>query len=128
MDSENRKYTLLSFFVFSAICAYVLFLILTQIADWMKWGGSNVLMGQPWGVVGGSIAGLSGFILLIFLSNNKTSVAFIDDVFSEVRKTTWPELKATSRSTVVVSIMIAIAAGVLFAIDWVWGVFFKLIL
>jgi preprotein translocase SecE subunit len=128
VDSEYRKYTLLSFFIFSSLCAYILYLILTQFADWMRWGGSNVLWGQSWAVVGGGACAIVALGLLIGLATNSKAVNFVDDVFSEAHKVTWPNLETTAKSTVVVSIMIAIAAGVLFAIDWVWGVFFKVIL
>mgnify|MGYP000997374428 CR=1 FL=1 len=128
MDSENRKFTLLSFLAFSALCAYIFYLIATQVADWMKWGGSNVLFGQPWVVVGGSIAALFGVILLIALSTSKKSTAFIDEVFSEIQKTTWPNGRDTTISTVVVSILIGIAALVLFVVDYFWGVFFRAVL
>lgn len=128
MDSENRKFTLLSFFAFAALCAYIFYLIITQCADWLKLGGGNVLFGQPWVVIGGSGAALFGVILLVYLSTNQAALAFIDDVFSELRKTTWPNLQDTSKSTLVVSVLIAIAAGVLFVVDYIWSVFFKFLL
>ncbi|MDB5037859.1 MAG: Protein translocase subunit SecE [Bacteriovoracaceae bacterium] len=128
MDSENRKFTLLSFFVFSCLCAYIFYLILTQIADWMKWGGSHALLGQSWTVVGGGIAALSGLILLITLSTNRKAVSFVDDVFSELRKTTWPSFRTTAASTLVVTVMVGVAALILFMMDYLWGVFFRFIL
>ncbi len=128
MDSDNRKYTLLSFFLVSALTAYILYLFSTQIVDWLKWGGSNVLFGYSWPVVGGVVCGLIGVILLIVLSTNTTSTTFIDEVFSELQKTTWPNMKENSISTVVVSVMVGLAALVLFCIDYIWGVFFKAIL
>lgn len=128
MEADNRKFTILSFIILSAIVSYIWFLILTQIVDWLKWGGSNVLFGYSWQVVGGVISGLTGLGLLMGLSLNQKATSFIDDVFAELRKTTWPNMRETSMSTVVVSIMVGAAALLFFVIDYFWGVFFRAIL
>lgn len=128
METENRRFTILSFFIFSALCGYVFYLALSLIADLFKFGGSNVLWGYPWAIVGGAIATIVGLILFIALSVNKTALDFIDDVFAELRKTTWPTPKETSASTVVVTIMVGIATLMLFVMDWIWGIVFRILL
>jgi len=122
VESNFRKYTSLSFLSLSAICAYVLYLIFTQIADFARIGGSNVFeTGLSWPVVGGSAAGLLGLVMFIVLMTNSKALHFSDDVFVELSKTTWPTLKETGASTVVVSILVLISAIVLLLMDMLWG-------
>jgi preprotein translocase subunit SecE len=129
VETENRKYTILTFFLLSAICGYVLYLTLTQVADWMKFGGSNAFgLGYPWPVVGGAISAALGLVLFIGLSMNTKATTFFDEVFSEVFKVTWPTFKETSASTVVVTVMVLVATLILAMMDYFWGAFFNLIL
>lgn len=128
LDSEFRKYTLLSFFLFSTLCGYIFYLFATQIADWMKIGGSNVVAGLPWTVVGGGIGTLGGLTLFIALAMNARATTFIDEVFGEVFKVTWPTNKETSASTMVVTVMVLLAALVLAVMDYFWGGFFNFLL
>lgn len=128
MDSEFRKYTVLSFFLFSAISGYCVYLFATQIADWMKIGGSNVVAGLPWSVVGGGIATLAGLLLFMGLTMNQRATGFIDEVYGEVFKVTWPTQKELTSSTLVVTIMVLLAALVLAVMDYFWGGFFNFLL
>jgi preprotein translocase subunit SecE len=129
LDSENRKLTVLSFIIVAAIGAYILYLTLTLAADLGRFGGSNVFAtGLSWPVVGGSIAGLAGFILFLALSLNTRALEFTDEVFGELKKVTWPTSKETAASTVVVSVMVVIAAVMFMLMDIVWGSFFGWIL
>jgi preprotein translocase subunit SecE len=128
LDSEFRKYTILSFFIFSAICGYCFYLFATQIADWTKIGGSNVIAGLPWPVVGGGIATLGGFFVFLALAMNAKATNFIDEVFGEVFKVTWPTQKELTGSTLVVTIMVLVAALVLAVMDYFWSGFFNFLL
>lgn len=122
MESNFRKYTSLSFLSLSGLCAYVLYLILTQVADFARIGGSNVFeTGLSWPVVGGSTAGLLGLVMFVILMTNSKALNFSDDVFIELSKTTWPTLKETGASTVVVSVLVLIAAIVFLLMDMLWG-------
>ena len=100
----------------------------TAIADLFKFGGSNVLMGYSWEVVGGVGSSVIGVVFFIALNLNNKATGFIDDVFAEMKKTTWPNTKETTSSTIVVSIMVGIAALMFFLMDYFWGIFFQLIL
>lgn len=129
MDSENRKFTVLSFLSLSAIVAYVLYLILTEFADIFRFGGSNVMgTGLAWPVFGGSLSGILGLVAFIIMMNKAQWVDFTDDIFAELKKTTWPNFKETSASTVVVSIMTLIAALMFLVMDLIWGGLFKLVI
>lgn len=128
MDSEYRKYTLLSFFLFSTLCGYVFYLFATEMADWFKIGGSNVVAGLPWGAVGGGISTLAGFSLFLALAMSAKATTFIDEVYGEIFKVTWPTSKETTASTMVVTIMVLLAALALAVMDYFWGGFFNFLL
>ena len=129
METENRKYTILTFFIFAVIFGYLSYLALTQISDWFKFGGSNVLgTGYGWQIVGGTASAVLGIILFIGLSVSSKATTFFDEVFSEVLKVTWPTMKETSASTVVVTVMVLVATFILAMMDYFWGAFFNLIL
>lgn len=128
MESSNRRYTVLSFFLFSALCGYVLYLALTAVADIFKFGGSNVIAGYPWPVVGGTIASILGATIFTILAVNQRALNFFDEVFNEVKKVTWPNSKETTRSTIVVVIMVIIAATALAFMDWIWQHVFTFIM
>jgi len=129
LDSENRKLTVLSFIILSAITAYVLYLALTLVADIGRFGGANVFgTGYSWTVVGGTAAGLVGFIMFMVLNLNTKATEFTDEVFGELKKVTWPTSKETAASSLVVSIMVLIAALSFLLMDWIWSSFFGWIL
>lgn len=128
METDSRKYTILSFLVLAGLTGYVLFLTLTAFADAFRFGGSNVWMGQPWSVIGGGIAGVGGLATFIALMLNQKATSFGDECFNELKKVTWPTLKETSASTLVVSIMTVIAALMFLVMDLLWGNLFELIL
>ncbi|TVQ80284.1 MAG: preprotein translocase subunit SecE [Bradymonadales bacterium] len=129
VETENRKLTILSFIILSAVAAYILYLTLTLAADIGRFGGSNVFgTGLSWTVVGGSVSGVLGLVCFLVLSLNHTALEFSDEVFGELKKVTWPGSKDTAMSTVVVSIMVVIAALAFMLMDFVWGHFFGWIL
>lgn len=125
MDSNVRKYTLLSFLILSAVCGFIFYLASTMVADLMRFGGSNVAFGLSWPVLGGGVSVGVGTILFIGLALNHKASDFTDEVFQELLKTTWPNFQETSASTVVVTVMVGIAAVILFLMDQLWGALFS---
>jgi len=73
-------------------------------------------------------ATLIALMLLVGLSLNTKATTFIDDVFAELKKVTWPTAKETTQSTIAVSVMVGLAAVLLALLDWLWGVIFKILL
>lgn len=128
MENDTRKFTIISFILFSALVGLIAYLLASQIMFSLKIGGSSVLWGLSSKQLAIGAGSLVGVLLMVILSTNKTTTSFIDEVFSELQKTTWPNARETSLSTVVVSILIGIAALVLFFMDSVWGLFFRTIL
>ncbi len=95
----------------------------------MRIGGSRVVFaGLSWPIISGISAGVIALILLIGFSMNAKATGFIDEVFAELHKSTWPNANETFRTTVAVTIMVGLAALVLAAMDWFWGVVFRAIL
>lgn len=128
METESRKLSILSFLILSALCSYAFYLFLTEVANWLKLGGANVLFGQPWPVVGGTISSLLGLIGFLILSTNQKTTEFTDEVFGELKKVTWPTGKETAASTLVVSVMVIIAAVMFLIMDMVWKALFDFLI
>jgi len=67
------------------------------------------------------IAIVSGLVSFIILLRSKKVNTFTNDTLTELGKVVWPNRKETVISTGVVSVLVAIAAGVLFCFDMLWG-------
>jgi preprotein translocase subunit SecE len=128
VETESRKLSILSFLILSALCSYAFYLFLTEVANWLKLGGANVLFGQPWPVVGGTISSVLGLIGFLILSTNQKTTEFTDEVFGELKKVTWPTGKETAASTLVVSVMVIIAAVMFLIMDLIWKAFFEFLI
>ena len=64
------------------------------------------------------VVGVVTFVLLI---KSEKVVNFTEGTLSELSKVAWPNRKETALSTVVVAILVAICAVILFGFDMVWG-------
>jgi len=129
-SSNSRKFTILSFFLLSALGAYLFFRGLTQLLDWFKLTNmvTAAVGGYPWKVVGGVISGAVGLVTFVGLSVNQKATSFSDEVFTEAKKVTWPTGKETYASTLVVVIMVVSAGILLFVLDSIWNWIFRAIL
>ena len=125
MDNENRKFTVVSFFVLASLVGLVTNLVCQRIFFTLKLPG---ILGYPPRVWSLSIAVLVGVALFVALSANRRATGYTDEVFAELRKTTWPAGRETTLSTVVVSVLVGIAALMFFLMDTVWGLLFKALL
>jgi len=129
-NQNNRKFTILAFFIISVIFGYVFYRGLTQVVDWMKVTNTitAALHLSSWKVAGGLISGVTAFIAFLILATNSKATSFSDEVFAETRKVTWPSGQDTYRTTLVVGIMVGIAGVMLFLLDNIWNWIFKAIL
>ncbi len=127
---NNRKFTVLTFFVFASIFGYVFFRGLTQVLDWLKLTNTvtAALGGYPWKVVGGGISGLTAFAVFLGVTLSSRSTSFFDEVFGEIRKITWPSGNDTYRTTLVVGVMVGVAVIGLFLLDNIWNWLFTWLL
>ena len=54
-------------------------------------------------------------------------ILFFKQVKQEVKKVTWPTRKEVTQTSIMVLILVAIAAGFFFLVDWVFALIVKLI-
>jgi preprotein translocase subunit SecE len=73
------------------------------------------------------IALVSAVAVFVILRRNNKVTSFVDEVIVELEKVTWPPKKETLLSTVVVAVMVAISAALLFGFDTLWGTLVKLL-
>lgn len=130
METNNRKFTILTFFILAAIFGFVFFRALTQVLEWAKY--TNVVTSwfgnYPWKVVGGVISGGVAFVAFIIASVNSKATSFFDEVYAEARKITWPNGQDTYRATLVVSIMVLVSMLMFFVLDNIWRWVFQVLL
>lgn len=98
-----------------------------QVAD-MLWGILKLPLLQNWPLSPADLLGvvIAIAVFIIFRKNTKTN-AFTNEVLVELSKVTWPPRKETLLSTVVVTIMVAICALILFGFDTLWGTLVKVL-
>jgi preprotein translocase SecE subunit len=115
MENNNQKYITLCFVGAGALVYYVVGVLGDTLARsfgfFAKYSGSFALEhGAPVAF---------GILTFAFLQFNKRTVAWADDVLSEVLKVVWPSKKDTVSMTIVVSIMLVISGIVLGAFDYI---------
>ena len=107
--------------------AVVAFLFVRQLVDTL-WGVARLAMPQDWPLAPADlIAVLSAIIIFVIFKKHQKVNSFTNEVITELSKVTWPQKKETLLSAVVVSIMVAICAVILFAFDMLWGTVVKLL-
>lgn len=132
MDSNVRKLTYISFIAVSGLVGLVFWYLAGSIADFAAipstiffgddTGFSLKLTQVQWGASG--VVGLGSFLYLFF---NARAVDFSDECFAELYKVTWPTRKETIASTIVVGVMVLIAALIFQIMDLIWGGLFGLL-
>jgi preprotein translocase subunit SecE len=118
MDSQRQKWVNLSYLVFSALVAYVLFSISFKVAG--KYDLETRVQQIDLWIRGGSL--LIGAALFGFLYSHSKINEFMNEVVIELSRVTWPTRNETSKATIVVIIMVLISGVVLGSLDvfWVW--------
>lgn len=130
METSYRKFTVLALLVLSALFGYLFFEALTAVLDAFRltttvtsWVGN-----YSWNVVGGVASTAIALMGFVVVANNAKAVGFGDEVFAEVKKVTWPGRQDTTRSTIVVVIMVTIAGVFLLIVDNLWNWIFQRLL
>lgn len=136
METSLRKFTYLAFFFAAGLVALISFLVGESLLNLFKVptqtrlfseAGANAFFLTHQMIAGGAAAviGLGTWLGLAF---NTKAVEFTDECVSELWKVTWPTRQETTASTIVVSIMVLIAALIFFLMDLVWSNVFRWIL
>ncbi len=130
LETSYRKFTVLALLVLSALFGYLFFEALTAVLDAFRltttvtsWVGN-----YSWNVVGGVASTAIALMGFVVVANNAKAVGFGDEVFAEVKKVTWPGRQDTTRSTIVVVIMVTIAGVFLLIVDNLWNWIFQRLL
>ena len=130
LETSYRKFTVLSLLVLSSLFGYLFFEALTAVLDAARltttvtgWVG-----GYSWSVVGGVFSAAVSFVAFVGFASSKTVNTFGDEVFAEAKKITWPSRQDTTRSTIVVVIMVTIAGVFLLVVDNLWNWIFQRLL
>lgn len=129
MESNIRKLTYISFVCASAMAGLVAWYLTGTIFDlaslpstlfFGEAGAEGTFSLQLTQLKMGIAVGV-GAISFGVLFANTTAVEFTDEVFGELYKVTWPNRKETMASTLVVGVMVLVAALVFQIMDMVWG-------
>ncbi|PIR17317.1 MAG: preprotein translocase subunit SecE [Deltaproteobacteria bacterium CG11_big_fil_rev_8_21_14_0_20_49_13] len=105
----------------------IVWIFVKQIVDTI-WGIVKFPVPQDWPFTPadlfGTIAAVAAFVMI---KKNQRINRFSNEVLAELSKVTWPPRKETLLSTVVVSVMVAICAVILFGFDTLWGTLVKIL-
>lgn len=135
MESNIRKLTYIAFVATSFVAGLIIWYVFGGVADIASLP-SPIYLGEA-GVDGTlelklshlqtGVATVFGVGTFIGLFMNTTAVEFTDDCFAELYKVTWPTRKETVASSIVVGVMVLVAALMFQIMDLVWGGIFGLI-
>jgi preprotein translocase subunit SecE len=118
MDSNNSKVITVCFMIAGILTGVVASILIGTLST-VTTGGFSRFIGQD--LVRHGVPVAVGVVAFLVLQFNKQSVAWGDDVVSEVRRIVWPSRKDTTSMTIVVCIMLVISGIILGLMDVVSG-------
>ena len=102
-------------------CGFVAWLIFRELFATV-WVIAHLPSPADWVMPPSEMLGIAmGVITFVILIRNRKVGAFTNDTLTELGKVVWPNRKETVLSTGVVSVLVAIAATILFLFDVLWG-------
>jgi len=114
---RNQKYVSLIYLA----CGFVTWLLFREVTATV-WAVAHLKQPAGWVVPPSEIIAIViGLMTFVALLKNKVVNVFTNETITELGKVVWPDKKITLMSTGVVSVMVAIAAGILFGFDMLWG-------
>lgn len=121
---NNRKWVNLSFLATAFLTGMVIFMLAQKFAVALDFEGrvqnlENILRMSSLGI---------GALIYLILYKHKTANAYMDEVFTELSKVTWPGREETFKGTIAVLIAVTIAGFMLGMVDWVWSSLMKVLL
>lgn len=114
---NNRKWVNLSFIATAALLGIVVYMLAQKFAVALDFEGrvqnlDSILRGGSFGLA---------FLTWLILYKHKTANVYMDEVFSELSKVTWPGREETFKGTIAVLIAVTIAGFLLGLVDLVWS-------
>lgn len=117
MDKTNSKLLTVSFAMAGILLGLTLSLLIQAFSGIFGWMAN--LAGQDLFRHGLPVG--AGLALFLFLQFNPRTLAWADEVVSELRKVVWPSRKDTTAMTIVVCIMVLVSSLVISSFDFVSG-------
>ncbi len=110
---NQRKWVVLSYAGLAALFAFVLYAALLKVGASLDF---EAKVKHADVIVQFSSIGIGGILFLLLYSNSQAN-QFMDEVFQELGRVTWPTKDETSKATVVVLIMVLISGVILGGFD-----------
>lgn len=102
-------------------CGFISWLIFRELFATI-WAVAHLTQPADWVLAPSEIIAIViGVLTFVILLRTKVVNEFTNDTLTELGKVTWPKRKETVISTGVVSVLIGIAAAILFGFDMIWG-------
>ena len=114
---NNQKWVNLSFLSGAALAGFILFLLANKGAAVLDFEGRVQHLGTI--LRGGAL--FAGAIVFLILYRNKVANSFMEEVFIELGKVTWPAREETFKGTIAVIIAVTIMGFMFGFVDWVWS-------
>ena len=122
--NDQQKWVYGGFLMFAVLIGYVSWAGLMELGGYFDWEAKIPRLPLVLQGVGLAI----GAAVMLGLSLNKNTNAFMSETVNEVTKMTWPGQRETIQATIVVLIMVFICGVILGVFDWVFGTAMKVIL
>lgn len=114
---RNQKFVSLIYLA----CGFVAWLIFRELFATV-WAIAHLKVPADWVLPPSEIVAIVlGIATFVMLLRNRKVNDFTNDTLTELGKVTWPKRKETAISTGVVSVLVGIAAALLFGFDMLWG-------
>lgn len=121
---NNKKWVNLSFLASAVLLGMIAFLMSQKIAVALDFEG-RVQNLENYLRLGSAALGA---LLYLVLYRHKVANAYMDEVFTELSKVTWPGREETFKGTIAVIIAVTIAGFLLGIVDWTWSTMMKFLL
>lgn len=114
---SNQKWVNLSFLAGAGLIGFVVFLLASRAAAALDFDGrfghleSSIKIG----------AVVVGALCFLLLYRSKSATLYMDEVFIELNKVTWPQREETTKGTIAVLIAVTVMGFMFGLVDWLWS-------
>jgi preprotein translocase subunit SecE len=122
-EDDSKKWIQTLLVIVSGVFAYVMFAFIGQLTEWFD------LEAKVKGIhaIAQIVALLSGGILFYVVATNTSTKEYLDEVYRELVKVTWPDYEGTLKLTFGVVIGIIITGIILGIVDFCIGKLMRLL-
>ena len=116
MENQTQKWVNLSFLAVSLLVGYVFFTLSLKLMGSFDLE-AKIRNAEMVFRIGSILLGALSFLILY---KNQQANQFMNEVVTELSRVTWPTVKDTYSSTIVVIVMVLISGALLGLLDFVW--------